>query len=329
MINAAIVGLGTWGQTLVNAVQGKSDLIRFVAGATRTPSKVEGFASRHGFPVHADYQAVLDDKGVDAVVLATLHSQHSAQVIAGARAGKHVMVEKPFTLTKASAEAAVEACNEAGVVMAVAQNRRFLLATIELKRLIETGELGTILHVEGNISGPSGHYYKPDLWRVLEAESPVGNMGAMGVHMLDEMINLLGPIADVYVRSLRRAIKVEMDDTSSALFTFVGGYTGYLATMATTARIWRLFVWGSKAMAEMRGQNDLFIYRIEDPRAQAEPEHIGFPPTDIELAELEGFAEAITGKAPYAVPTEEAIHGAAVLEAMTRACETGEAVPVP
>ncbi|MFY9899143.1 MAG: Gfo/Idh/MocA family oxidoreductase, partial [Xanthobacteraceae bacterium] len=82
MINAAIVGLGWWGKTLVESAA-NSDAIRFVSGATRTVTpEVETFAKKHGFQLLANYDAVLADREIDAVVLATPHSMHGAQVIA-------------------------------------------------------------------------------------------------------------------------------------------------------------------------------------------------------------------------------------------------------
>src|ERR1700722_3369309 len=103
MINAAIIGLGWWGKTLVESAEG-SDAIRFVCGTTRTMTPdLEAFAKAKNL------RAVLADPEVNAVVLATPHSMHGAQVIAAAAAGKHVFCEKPFTLTKQEAEAAVAA----------------------------------------------------------------------------------------------------------------------------------------------------------------------------------------------------------------------------
>ena len=76
-VRAAIIGMGTWGQNLVSSVQGKSELIRFVAGATRTPARAEEFGRRHGIPLQASFEAVLADPSIDAVVLATPHSMHT------------------------------------------------------------------------------------------------------------------------------------------------------------------------------------------------------------------------------------------------------------
>ena len=88
MINAAVVGLGWWGKTLVESAA-NSDTIRFVAGATRTVTpEVEVFAKKHGLRLLANYDAVLADREIDAVVLATPHSMHGGQVIAAAEAAR-------------------------------------------------------------------------------------------------------------------------------------------------------------------------------------------------------------------------------------------------
>src|SRR5678815_5964346 len=125
MIQAAIVGLGTWGQHLVASVQGKSDVIRFTAGATRTPSKASEFCARHGIRLLSTYEDVLADPAVEAVVLATPHSTHAEQVAAAAEAGKHVFVEKPLGLSRADCERAVAACAARNVTLAVGYNWRF------------------------------------------------------------------------------------------------------------------------------------------------------------------------------------------------------------
>ena len=91
MINAAIAGLGWWGKTLVESVQDAKGGIRFVAGATRTKSpELAAFAEAQNVRILDSYEALLAEPGIDAVVLATPHSMHSAQVIAAATAGKHV-----------------------------------------------------------------------------------------------------------------------------------------------------------------------------------------------------------------------------------------------
>ena len=124
MIRAAIVGMGTWGQNLVRSVQGKSQDITFVAGATRTRSKAEDFAKQHGIALVDSFEQILADASIDAVVLATPHSMHTAQIEQAARAGKHVFCEKPLALDSASALAAAKAAQENNIVLVSASLAR-------------------------------------------------------------------------------------------------------------------------------------------------------------------------------------------------------------
>jgi len=132
-ICAAIVGLGRWGQNLMAAATNAPDHpLRFVQGVTRTPSKAAEFTKHHGIPVSDDYDAMLEDPAIQAVVLATPHSQHCDQICKAANAGKHVFVEKPLALTFDEARRAIDTCNNQGVTLAVGFNRRFLPAFQEL-----------------------------------------------------------------------------------------------------------------------------------------------------------------------------------------------------
>jgi len=155
MINAGIIGLGRWGQNLVNSIQGKSDKIRITAGATRTVSKAADYAKQQGFPLHDSYQKVLADPKIDAVIVATPHTQRVEFITAAARSGKHVFTEKPLTLTKADADICVKACRDHNVTLAVGYNWRFQPALQEMKRMLDDGRLGKLLHIEGNFCGPS------------------------------------------------------------------------------------------------------------------------------------------------------------------------------
>ncbi|MEN3353800.1 MAG: hypothetical protein V7640_1958, partial [Betaproteobacteria bacterium] len=141
MINAAIVGLGRWGQTLVNSVQGKSDKIRFVAGVLRHPVKAREYATDKGLALHSDLDIVLADPAIDAIVLATPHTAHAEQIVAAIKAGKPVFTEKPFTLTSRSAAQAVRAATANNVTLAVGYNWRFQPALQQIHRMLSDGRL--------------------------------------------------------------------------------------------------------------------------------------------------------------------------------------------
>src|SRR5215207_1873074 len=124
MINAAIVGLGKWGQNLVNSVQGKSEKIRFTAGVLRHPENAREYAKLNGLTLHSTLDTVLADGSIAAIVLATPHSVHAEQIIACVRAGKPVFTEKPFTLTSSSAREAVRIAEKNKVTLGVGFNWR-------------------------------------------------------------------------------------------------------------------------------------------------------------------------------------------------------------
>lgn len=324
MISAAIVGLGRWGQNLVECTQGRTDRIRFTAGVARTPDKVKAFAIRHGVALTDDYAAVLADPGVDAVVLATPHSQHADQIIAAARAGKHVFTEKPFALTAASAEAAAAACAEAGRVLAVGYNWRYQPALQEIRRMVQDGRLGRLLHIEGNFNGPSVYRFPKEHWRQQPAEGPAGGMTGRGVHVVDGMVYLAGRVESVFAQSYRLALDYGLDDTTSALFKFRNGATGYLGTVIATAECWRLQVFGSTGWAKAGSIPHLHTWSLTTCMVNAQPTVVDYPQQSTERAELEAFADAIERGSPLACPPEDAIHGVAVLEAIVRSAQSGQ-----
>ena len=169
--------------------------------------EVQAFAEAQKLTLADSYEALLADPNIDAVVLATPHSLHAAQVIAAAKAGKHVFCEKPFALHKADAEAAVAATQQAGVTLGLGYNRRFHPEMTKLREQIQSGDLGTILHFEATMTFPNALLLKPDAWRADKDETPCGGLTPMGVHAIDGMIDLGGAIEQVYCQSFRRVVR--------------------------------------------------------------------------------------------------------------------------
>ncbi len=335
MIRAAIVGLGRWGQNLVASVQGKSGAIRFVAGATRTPEKARGFADAHGFPLYDRYEKVLADPAIDAVVLATPHSLHAEQIIAAAKAHKHVFAEKPFALALRDAEAAVRACAENKVTLAIGYNWRFQPALMEIKSMLGDGRLGKLLHVEGNFCGPSVYRFEREHWRQSREEGPAGGMTGRGVHLVDAMICLSGRIESVVAQSSRAVRDLGLDDTTSMLFRFQSGATGYLGTVIATAETWRLQVFGANGWAEVGDVEHLNTWQLkvctidrQNLHLHRRPQPATFPETSTERAELEHFAQAAAAGRPLAIADGDELHGVAVLEAILESARDGARVRV-
>lgn len=317
LVRAAIAGLGRWGRRLVDSVQAGegqvSQSIRFVRGWTRTAEASRDFARARGFDLAADFESLLADSSIDAIVLATPHSQHWSQVVACAQAGKAVYVEKPLALTLAQAMTAVEACRTAGVTLAVGHNRRFVPAMLALSDRVRQGEFGQLLHVEGNFSGPFGLEYQASAWRAHQSEAPGGGLTLMGVHIIDAMIALMGPVASVSALSLRQVLSIDLDDTSAGTFRFASGASGYMSTLTATARLWRLQVFGTIGWAHVL-DNDI----LETCRIGGEVQRQILPGHDAERVALEHFARAVTGEAAFPVDIEHVLNGIATLEAFVR-----------
>ncbi len=323
MIDAAIVGLGWWGRVHVKSVQGKSDRIRYLTGVTKEPDEVRDLAAEYKFELTTEYADVIEDPAIRAVVLATPHSMHTGQILAAAEAGKHVFCEKPFALKRADAVLAVDACRNAGVALGIGQNRRFWPALREIKRMIDSGELGTIMHVEGNYSHDILADMPEGTWRTDPDETPVAGMTGMGIHLTDAFINFIGPVAELRAQCVDRVLGRQSGDTASVLLRFENGATGYLATTLKTAFLWHIRVLGSEGWVDSYDENEITI-RMRG----GEPEKRIFDPVDSVFAELEAFADAVDGIAPYPVPPDQIIHNVAILEAVSRSASSGEAIRV-
>jgi predicted dehydrogenase len=312
MIDAAIVGLGRWGRNLVKAVQGKSDRLRFTRAVSRDPAKLREVAAPLGLEVVGSLEAVLAERRIGAVVLATPHSLHCEQIIAAAAAGKAVFCEKPLTLSKAEAVRAIEACDKAGVVLGVGTDKRFYPAVAEVLRMAKEGELGRLLHLEAHFSNEVAATHAE--WRNSPDESPAGGMTGTGVHMLDAMVAAAGPVRRVQALLLSHKPPPDPLDSLSAMLEFASGVSGTLAMVRSTPGYFRLHAFGREASAEALFRTDLVVRR-----SGKEPQHLSLPPVDSVRANLEAFADAAAGRAPYPIPTSDMLATVAAFEAITGA----------
>ena len=330
MVRLAIAGLGRWGKVLVEAVQDVSPEVRFTHAVPRAPAAAAAYCGERGITPVAGLDAVLNHADVDGVVLATPHSQHADQVIACAAAGKPVFAEKPFALTRASAEAALDAAAAAGIVVAAGHNRRWLRPVVELKRMLQAGELGTLLHVETHFSGNAVGRYTKEMWRVAPGESPAGGLAGSGIHQIDAIVHLAGRITQVFAVSVARIHDVPLDDTTVVIFRLADGGTASLLTFTATAPTYRIQAFGTRAKAQLDGRSDkrgtetLMVTTVDGVETMQR-----FEPFDIERAELEAFAHAIRGTAPYPITRAEILNGIAAFEAVSLSAASATPIALP
>lgn len=338
MIRAGIVGLGRWGRSLVNAVAGKngnaSDALRFVRATTRRRASAEEFCRERQIALVDSYDEILSAPDIDAVVLATPHSQHQAQALAAIAAKKHVFVEKPLTLDLNSALAVAEAARQAGLVLAVGFARRFHPSIAELRLRTRDGRLGNVVAMVAQHTTSTVQFVAPDNWRASAEEAPGGAFTAVGVHSLDNMIEFAVRVRDVRAVTARN-YPGPSDDTTTVMLRFAGGATGLIFCSVATATNFELTTYGTKGLVEI-SRTDLSRLRFA-PTATAAPtgpvpappdEILQFLGFDMLRAEMTAFARAIGGGAPYPVPIADVLHGMAVFDAIVDSAQRGEIVAV-
>ena len=322
MINAALIGLGWWGRNILQCVQGKSTKLRFVHGVSKEIDAALPIAEANGFTLSDDLERALADKRVEAVVLATPHSLHADQIVRVAQAGKPVFCEKPLALKRADAERAVAAVKEAGVAIGVGQNKRFWPSMVELRRVVASGALGRIMHIEGHYSNEnSGMHFSA--WRALPTESPGGGMTGTGMHLLDAFVGIGGPVADVTARVTTHRAGPDPRDAASVMFRFQSNVSGYFGLVRASPIYWRVHVFGDEGSVEALGETELVTRTSGGRQARRE-----FPKVDSILAEMDAFADAVAGRAPYPITPAEMVNTIAAFEAIIRSMETGRSVTI-
>jgi predicted dehydrogenase len=319
MINTAIVGLGWWGKNLVKAAGDFGAPLRFTRGVTLEPDTVKDFAAEHKITL-SSFDEVLADRDIKAVILATPHSKHRAQVEAAAKAGKQIYCEKPFALSKADAQAMLDAVKRAGVLIAVGHHFRLMPSMRALAELMATGAFGTIMQVEGNYSHDWLADYPADSWRMQAEESRAGGMTGMGIHVLDCFRDVAGPMRRISALSKARALKLPTGDSTAALIEFASGATGVLGTTIKTPFRWRIAVFGETCWAESVSETKLIVRR-----AGKEPEVFDYPADNHLGRNLDYFAKAAMGQGTFPISPDGILQTAAALEAVFKSVDANGA----
>ena len=323
MLNAAIVGLGNWGRKLVTSIQGKSSHLRFVHAVVRNIDSSHEFATQNDLALSNDFSVTLADPAIQAIVLATPHTLHAEQIIAVAAAGKPVYCEKPLTLKRADAIKVVAACSKAGVLLAVGHDKRFWPSMQALTRIVQSGELGEILHIEGHNSNETSRTAFAS-WRASPEESPGGGMTGTGIHMVDAFVGLIGPVKRVQCLLMSRRPPPDVLDTVSVLFEFANGVSGTMSSIRATPLYWRAHVFGNLGSAEAIGATELVLRKT----GGAALVRMNFDPADALRGELEAFAIAAGGGVPYPITPAQMIETVAAFEAIVQSMEGGQPMVV-
>ena len=325
-----MVGLGWWGRHLVKSVAG-SDSIEIIRLTSRSPHGHQSFSDETGIPLADSYQHVLEDPEVEAVILCTPHSQHEQQVLAAVEYGKQIFCEKPLSLTRASIERMLDAVNGAGLVMGVGHERRYESTMEAIADIVASGEMGTLMHMEANFSHSIFASVAADNWRGSVEEAPAAGMTGMGVHLTDLFISMMGPVESVTAQSAKRVLDLPTGDLVTLQMRFCNGVTGFVGAISATPYYGRYSVFGEKLWVEARddahpqeGGRTHLITCGSDGVQHSQT----FDPKDPVRANLEEWANAVSGRGSYRFSDEERIGNVALLEAISKSVRDGGWVDV-
>ena len=321
-LKVAVVGIGWWGKAIIEAVK-DSPKVRVVRGVGRTEASGGEWTRAQGVAFTTDYAATLADPEIEGVVLCTPHSQHTQQIIAAAQAKKHVFAEKPLTLTRRDAAAAVQACVDHGVVLAIGHEHRFKPVTIEVLRMVKSGEFGNIQTTQAMLTHPV-RQLPPGNWRLQPDEVPAGSFTALGIHGLDLCVAVNGVPESAYAR-------VSPLRATGALVSFKNGAQAEVTSMFGPPFSIRFSVFGDKGWVEVRdkthpqyGEGSILTKCVQGGR----PETVEYPAFPMVRANVEAFADAVAGRGSYPVTHAEMIATIAAFEAIVKSSDSGKAVAV-
>jgi predicted dehydrogenase len=331
MINVAVVGLGWWGKKLSHSIR-DSSLLRVVRGVETNPATIQSFADTCGFPISPDYSSALNDPHVHAVLLATPHSLHAGQIERAAAAKKHVFCEKPLSLTRAGAERSVRLMTSNGLVLGIGHERRWEPSVAEMLKEARAGNLGTLLQLEANSSHDKFVTLASGNWRLSGDEAPAGGMTATAIHLFDIATSLFGEGETAFTSSATLASNLANGDSSCALVRYRNGCAAYVSAILATPFISRIALFGSEGWIEIHDKAHIEASEGSTLARCAKggrPMTTEFPMGRAVLDNLEAFARAVQGEAPYPITTTEMFANAAVMEAIFKSAQAGTAQKVP
>lgn len=324
-LKVAIVGLGRWGGTIAGVMR-KTPELKLTACFARTAATRAAFAQKSGCAAAASYDELLARDDVEAVIVTVPNDQHAALVIAAARAGKHVCVDKPIATTIADGRAMVAACADAGVKLAVGASARFLRGQRICKKLVADGVLGNLAMVEASISNERGLYYGADNWHFYKAACPGGPLLQTAIHQIDNLYHLFGPIRRVSAEFRKIVTSSELPDVCVLWLEFESGLLGTLGTSfispgdSNKNNACFIHAYGDRANFFHTRWNGTQIFRKggADYERIAYDEFTGF---DYLGEELRDFAAAVAADRAPEVSGEAGIHVLAVVLAAVRSSE--------
>ena len=321
MIKAASIGLGWWSDELAKSIQGKSKKIKIVSCYSKNKKKRIDFSKKYKTNYHDSYMAILKDPKIDAVILTTPHSLHSKHAIKAMQNRKHVFVEKPMATKFLDAKKMYLAAKKYKKILSVGHNRRYSSVFDFINNLNRQRKIGKILHIDSNFSAPGAMKYKKKFWRANRKESPGGAIAGLGIHMIDLMCYFGGKVKSVQSLVKKYAVKVNIDDTTSALFE-LKNCTGNLTTIFACPYISTFNIFGTN----MNIFSEVDKNKIKLVNKNGRIKKLNLTNKNTLFLELQEFADSCNNKNKYRIKNSEAAHNVKIMEAIVKSSKKNKKI---
>ncbi|MHC4119268.1 MAG: Gfo/Idh/MocA family protein [Planctomycetota bacterium] len=325
-----IIGLGNWSRQIFHAVEQLPD-VKITRCYSRYPKTREAFASEFDCVACEGYEQMVDDSQIDGVIVMSANTAHENDVTLAASRGKHIFVTKPIATTIAAARRMIEICSQNKVVLAVEHQTRREPALRKLKEVLGCGELGAVRLVEANYSTPTGLKIRRGDWRWTEDECPGGALIQIGIHVIDTLYYLLGPIGSV-LSWQERGASAEIPGVTATLLQFESGLRGYLGSSYVSSFSHWIRVYGTEKNASFSELGGLTL--TKDSWEEGQVRESIAPAADVTapmpalIEQIGEFAHCIRTREAPEIGGETALHNLAVVLAAVESAKSGGPVEV-
>lgn len=324
-LRVALVGCGLISEHHIRAYKQHADRAQIVVCCDVDPDKAAQRAALAGDArAVTSYQQVLEDSGVDAVEICTPHHLHKDEVLAAARAGKHILCQKPLARTIAECDAMIDAARAAGVELYYGEMNHTLPAIAAAQGTIAAGRIGQLIGIQGTYAHWQGGQYLSTSWRYDPALSGGGQLLDGGIHYVDMIHSLGGPVESVACFTTHFRPELGAEDTAVVNFRFAGGHLGSLVSSHAVG-IWSpyptLSVFGTEGMLAFGGPHgSLMLHRTDLPeRRETLLERSGDPFTVM----IGRYLDTVLDGAPNPSPGEDGREVLRVVLAAYESARTG------
>jgi predicted dehydrogenase len=323
-VRVAVLGMGWWSDVLSDAIKRSSEL-EIVACFSRSEDKRRAFAQKYGCRAAASYEEILKDPAIQGIVNTTPNNVHLETTRAAAQAGKHVFLDKPIANTVREGREIAEVCQKAGVVLALGYQRRRESHFRWIKAEIDAGRFGRLVQAECNISRDRLGQFDLTSWRYTAEGMPGGVMLQIGIHYIDVLEFLMGPIKNVSARLAQLVLPGDNPDVANMILQHENNAISNLtASYASASEFYMMNIYGKEASAYY----DLFTGLRHLKRGEKTARAVATEKNDTIREELDEFARCVRSGGKPETDGFWAARNLAVIKAGARSAREGRVVEV-